>query len=113
MKDLRTLADEVYAWCERKGWNENLVLGNMVLNCITELSEAWEEIRDGHDPKSVYSSWDGEGNAKPEGFGVELADLLIRVLHICARYNIDLEALVELKMRYNEQRPYRHGGKTA
>lgn len=102
-------AKQIYAWCERKGWNENLQLGNMVANLHTEISEAWEEYRNGHLVGEVYSS----PNGKPEGFGVELADLIIRILHICALYNIDIDDLVAQKMAYNETRPYRHGGKVA
>lgn len=96
-------------WCTRKGWNENLVLGNMVSNLHSEISEAWEEIRNGRQIGEVYYSEGG----KPEGFPIELADLIIRVLHITGHYGLDIDALVAEKMAYNEKRSYRHGGKTA
>ncbi len=117
----------IMEWCERKGWNKDpegreLVLGNMISNLHSEVSEAWEEIRNGKAPNHVYYTVNGrpattqeliQDIAKPEGFPIELADLAIRLFHICGHYNIDLEAMIRVKMLYNETRPYRHGGKTA
>lgn len=112
----------IIEWCERKGWNKSpdgseLVPGNMGMNLHSEITEAWEELRNGHGVTEVYYNNQDERPegyiAKPEGFPVELADLAIRLFHLCGHYGIDLEAMIELKMRYNETRPYRHGGKTA
>jgi len=114
--------EKVYEWCERKGWNGNLVLGNMIANLHSEISEAWEEIRNGKEVNEVYYNKDdslaytsgiGWVKSKPEGFPIEIADLVIRVLHLCEWAKIDLEEMIKLKMEYNETRPYRHGGKTA
>jgi len=44
-------------------------------------------------------------------FEDELADTIIRVLDICAFRGIDIEKHVLAKLRYNEQRPYKHGKK--
>jgi NTP pyrophosphatase (non-canonical NTP hydrolase) len=113
-KSMAKWADDINEWCSRKGWNQNLVLGNMIANLHTEISEAWEEIRNGRAPDAVYEGTETyNGLRKPEGFGIELADLIIRVLHICAHYKIPIEELMERKMAFNERRPYRHGGKTA
>lgn len=109
IKPLEVLGKQIDEWCERKGWNNNLVLGNMVANLHSEISEGWEEIRNGRGITEVYHSDGG----KPEGFGVELADLIIRILHITAHFGIDIDKLVNDKMVYNETREYRHGGKTA
>lgn len=124
----------IMEWCERKGWNKNpdgseLVPGNMGMNLHSEITEAWEELRNGHKPTEVYGyspfheelkdfacglkALEANPTIKPEGFPIELADLAIRLFHLCGYYGIDLEAMIELKMRYNETRPYRHGGKTA
>jgi len=99
---------EILDWCERKGWNKDLVLEKSLMNCHSELSEAWEEIRSGHGVTEIYESEGG----KPEGFPVELVDTIIRLLHLCAYYKFDVDELVAYKMAYNEKRPYRHGGKT-
>jgi NTP pyrophosphatase (non-canonical NTP hydrolase) len=39
----------------------------------------------------------------------ELADVIIRVLDLCGNLNIDIEKHVELKMKYNKKREYKHG----
>lgn len=46
---------------------------------------------------------------KPEGFGVELADTVIRIADLAERLGIDLTELIWLKMAYNEGRPHMHG----
>lgn len=53
------------------------------------------------------------GPLKPEGFGIELADVIIRVLDLCRALGIDIQRCYELKTAYNESRPHRHGGKRA
>jgi NTP pyrophosphatase (non-canonical NTP hydrolase) len=50
---------------------------------------------------------------KPEGFGSELADIVIRVFDLAEDLGIDIAAEIRRKMRYNESRAYRHGGKVA
>lgn len=50
---------------------------------------------------------------KPDGVPIEFADVLIRVLDICGRFDIDIERAVREKMAYNEGRPWRNGGKLA
>lgn len=120
-RPLGDLAKAINEWCYRKGWNQGLILGNMVANLHTEISEAWECIREGHDAREIwYEDPDlhtqGEvpfPGHKPEGFPVELADLIIRVLHICAVYDIDIDKVLAEKMAYNETRSFRHGNKTA
>jgi hypothetical protein len=48
---------------------------------------------------------------KPVGFGIELADAVIRIFDLAEWLDIDLDNLVQVKMNYNETRPMRHGGK--
>jgi NTP pyrophosphatase (non-canonical NTP hydrolase) len=109
--DIKALETEVYGWCERKGWNENLCLGEMIANVHTEVSEAWEEIRNNHLATEVYT--EPANPTKPLGFPIELADTIIRILHIAAHFGIDIESAIRSKMAYNETRPRRHGGKAA
>lgn len=75
----------------------------------SELSEALEELRNGKPLDLVY--YNDLKPDKPEGFGVELADCVIRILDTCEYIGIDLEQMILLKNAYNETRPYRHGGK--
>jgi NTP pyrophosphatase (non-canonical NTP hydrolase) len=74
---------------------------------VSELSEAMEELRSGHDRNEVYYSETG----KPEGVPIELADCLIRILDYCGQWGIDIDMAVAEKMAYNKTRPYKHGNK--
>lgn len=49
--------------------------------------------------------------SKPEGVPSELADVLVRLLDMSSRYNVDLFAEWRSKMDYNWTRGYRHGNK--
>jgi len=44
-------------------------------------------------------------------FEEEMADVIIRVLQFSAYKGIDLDAHVKAKMRYNAERPFKHGNK--
>lgn len=83
-------------------------ISEMLMLMVTEIAEAEEEYRNGQLLDGVRM----EEN-KPEGFGVELADAIIRILDTAEGLGIDLQYLVSLKMKYNETRPHRHGGKKA
>ena len=104
---LNTLGLLINTWAEKKGWNEDVVLSAVVANLHSEIIEAWEEIRNGRGIDEVYYSVGG----KPEGFGIEIADLIIRVLHLISYFELDIERMMANKMEYNETRPYRHGNK--
>lgn len=80
----------------------------------SELSEALEEYRnDKYVIQQVYypANSDGSHGTKPEGFFVELADVIIRILDMAEHYKIDMWELMLRKHEYNKTREYRHGGK--
>lgn len=56
---------------------------------------------------------EGDPLPKPEGFGIELADAVIRIFDLAGALGIDLERCIMDKWLYNESRSHRHGGKKA
>lgn len=111
-KTLAELQQECYEIARSKGWwpagREKLV-PELLMLMVTELAEAMEEWRNGHGPTETYF----RENGKPEGFPMELADLMIRVLDCAGGLGINLQEAIETKMAYNRTRAHRHGGKLA
>ena len=86
-------------------WDAPRSIGEVLMLVVTELAEAMEAYREGN-PESE----------KIRGFSrmeEELADVMIRLLDLAENEGFNLEAAVLAKMVYNEDRPYRHGGKIA
>ncbi len=99
-----------------KGWwiDEEPNIGEKLMLIVTEVAEAMEETRTAATINGVpllNNTYIREG--KPEGFPIELADVVIRVADLCGHLNIDLTKALEVKLAYNKTRPFRHGGKTA
>jgi hypothetical protein len=74
-----------------------------------EISEALEEVRRNPDLAHVY-----EHDGKPEGFLIEIADVMVRLGDLIGRAGLakELEAAVRQKMAFNKTRSRRHGGKS-
>lgn len=100
------LIQECHRMAIEKGWWEGRrSVAEQIALMHSELSEALEEVRNGKAEDLVYYRADG----KPEGFGVELADTVIRILDTCGRYEIPLGDLIIQKMKFNTTRPRKHG----
>ena len=123
MEDWQTFIQE---WAKSKGWWEGFKGGNVGKSasvtqdvqrdannyvasklCLvhTEVSEAMEALRDGDMELRI-----GEGG-KPEGFESELADVIIRVLDLAEALGMDMGKTMAAKMKYNETREHKHGGR--
>lgn len=126
MKDrsIRSLISESHATALDHGWwqdGDRPILEQLML-MVTELAEAAEEVRSGHEVGHTYyneerpvKTPEGETYLKPEGFLSELADVFIRIGDTVGKYGLtdDFLKVLDEKLRYNKHRPYRHGGKTA
>lgn len=108
---IEDLLNYVNQWAEVKGWNRKREFADDMNLFHSEISEAYEEYRKHKEIGEVYYSRDEQGNNKPEGIAIEIADLAIRILHFCSQHKLPLADLIRLKMLYNETRPERHGGK--
>lgn len=160
---LAQLQKDSWKTAEEKGFHDQQVnlppeTLALYLRCFLtagELSEAGEELRDGHEPTEIYYEYDITGApggagiiiadkpfcllpkeharatyfyesmddledagmeglimaGKPAGFGIELADCLIRLCDLAETAGVDLTLCTEVKARYNKTRAFLHGKK--
>lgn len=133
---LRYLTWKAHDQADRKGfWDDEPARftsdhqhyqGNKLMLIITEVTEAHEQLRNGHPVEQTYyptKPADGadftnadlshsavvEGIYKPEGVPSELADTVIRAFDFAGKYGIDLGAMIFEKLAYNATRPFKHG----
>ena len=105
--NLNEWAKEVHDVAVIKGWwDHERDFGELISLVHCELSEAYEEYRDG---ALQYYERDG----KPEGVAVELVDAIIRLLDTLATMGVNIDDILEKKHKFNKTRTYRHGGKRA
>ncbi len=128
-KTLGEWADYIHTWAVDKGWWEPKdfdEFGNPkkrnpyeILALIhSEVSEALEHLRNkNRNPATgaevpLYSYWiTPEG--KPDGWSIEMIDIIVRCLDALASEGADVDFLMEVKTGYNNGRERRHGGKDA
>lgn len=111
IENLNQLRDECHALAKEKGWwpDGERNVGEALLLVISELTEAFEHIRNGHAPNDSFYDM----HRKPDGFPVEIVDALVRLFDLSGGLGIDLDEIYQWKMEYNRTRSHRHGGKRA
>lgn len=104
--NLNELAKEAHEISKSKGFYDMQpdLMTQLVL-VHAEVSEAVEAERIGDSRLRI------DDKGKPEGVPSELADVIIRVLDICANRNIDIDEAVTKKLAYNKTRAFMHGKK--
>lgn len=120
-KDLAELdRANMLAMIEAVHWNakdkgfydgEPNTFGDNIALMHSELSEAFEEHR--NRMPHLYFVVDKDGNQKPEGTLVELADVVIRIFDYVGSLDKAKEFvdIIHKKHEYNQTRTYRHGNK--
>lgn len=120
--DIESLIAQAHATAVSKGHvgNTPRPVPEHVALLHSEVSEMFEDWRDGLEPADFYydlphnkrsrNMYDDEGNlGKPAGIPSELADVVIRACQASGEYGIDLVRAIREKMAYNATRPVKHG----
>lgn len=106
--------EDVYDINVANGWFEDdRTVGDDIALLHTEVSEMLEAYRDGGlgDQTRMLKNPSLHALPKPEGFGSEAADVLVRLLDTCKRRGVNLAWEFERKLAFNETRGHKHGGK--
>lgn len=129
---MKELIVKAHGTAKEKGfWDTERNVSEMLMLIVSELAEAQEALRkDYYADKNVADGllhdmelektdeefqidkgiWKGLFEAKVKSsFEDEIADVAIRLFDLCGGLNIDLEKHIELKMKYNSMRGYKHG----
>ena len=132
--EIKHLVEKSHRVAKEKGfWETERNKPECLMLIVSELSEGLEALRKDHfadkaavdelykdlkvnefdDEYNIMSGpWKAgfEANIK-SSFEDEIADVAIRLFDLCGGMNIDLEKHIELKMKYNSMRGYKHGKK--
>lgn len=117
---LNKLAQQIHRIARDKGfYNSEVNIAEKLCLVHSEVSEALEADRTNKYAKkdilrinriSIENDFRRDfSDSIKNTFEDELADVMIRILDICALKGIDIESHIKAKMRYNSTRPYKHG----
>jgi NTP pyrophosphatase (non-canonical NTP hydrolase) len=123
---LNELRDKVHENAKAHGFydSKEVNIPEKLMLIVSELGEAMEAYRKGHHCKfkvdiqfdlmlksNSSSEWNYyfEHSTIKDSFEDELADTIIRLLDLCGYMDINIDKHIDLKMKYNESRPYKHG----
>ena len=102
--EFKAVADEVNQIAIEKGWwkgerNE----GELIALMHSELSEALEALRHGNPPDDKIPEF--------SGVEAEFADVIIRIMDMASAKGLRVGEAIVAKVAFNQDRPYKHGGK--
>lgn len=83
---IKELQQKQFEWLKSVGWIGNTTALEDLMLVVSECGEAANEVR---------------GDIPTDNFEVELADIVLRVMGIAAKNNIDLQSAIENKMAVN------------
>lgn len=129
---MKNLIEKAHGTAKEKGfWDTERNVSEMLMLIVSELAEAQEALRKNHFadvPTSTGLIHDIELEKSDDEFQMdkgiwkslfeekikssfedEIADVAIRLFDLCGGLKIDLEKHIELKMKYNSMRGYKHG----
>lgn len=118
---LNKLRDRAHDMAKEKGWwDDPRPFVECAALVMCEMAEAIEAKREGRIAEHKIGeyqqrSFNGEEfelvfrDTIKDTVEDELADTIIRILDMCGYYGINIAYHVELKMKYNATRPYKHG----
>lgn len=120
---------QAYEMAKNNGfWDTERNIPEMLMLIVSEVAEALEALRKDQraDPFIAELSYNDIPDLNDESkelwkksfedsikstFEDEIADVAIRLFDLCGGLGIDLEKHIEMKMKYNSMRPYKHGKK--
>ena len=122
MTNLNEISKQFHERAKQKGfWDEKREIGTLLMLVVSELSEALEADRKGLNARidifDFYFKSDFTDKQYSElfkdtikdTFEDEIADTFIRLFDLVGFLGIDIDKHIELKMKFNESRPYKHG----
>ena len=133
-KTINTLIKLAHEKAKNGGWwDAERNVPELLMLIVSELSEGLEALRkdyhadksvvadlyndlvvNSHDEEFILSESDWKASFEKSvknSFEDELADVAIRLFDLCGGLNVDLEKHIDLKMKYNSMRGYKHGKK--
>ena len=98
---LATLKDRVKTFCEARDWDQFHGAKDLAIGVITEAAELLEHFRFQSETETEALFEQPDQRAEIEA---EVADVLIFVLRLAQKYEIDLAEAVHTKLARNEER---------
>jgi len=107
----RTLTHAVHANAVEHGWFDT-EMPNKEMEFLVGMAGVMKECGEALEVVSA-KEWDVMDDKCPQHtkLSIELADIVLRLLTLCGRHDLNIGAAITAKHEFNRSRPYRHGGK--